>query len=142
MSRVVPRALLGKRVASHGRQSRQLGRARTARVLDRSAPVNLVERPLPPRSLRALLSCLAIATPVAAVAATDPIASSSFTGVENPLFENGAWQSMFSMAPEHTQFQKNNAAFMDRFDGTHNNHAVARTTAAIPTDHYSEIVVG
>jgi len=71
-----------------------------------------------------------------------PIASSNFSGVENPLSENGSWVPMFSMAPEHTQFQKNNAAFMDRFDGTHNNHAVSRTTAPIPTDHYSEIVVG
>jgi hypothetical protein len=31
---------------------------------------------------------------------------------------------------------------MDRFEGAHNNHAGARTTAVVPTDHYSEIVVG
>jgi Divergent InlB B-repeat domain len=77
-----------------------------------------------------------------AVLAQAPIASSNFTGVENPLSENGAWVPMFSMSPDHTQFQKNNAAFMDRFDGTHGNHAVARTTAPVPNDQYSEIVVG
>jgi len=104
--------------------------------------VNLVERALRQRGMRRSLTCLALATFIPTVAAADPIASSIFAGVENPLFENGAWTPMFSMAPDHTQFQKNNAAFMDRFDGAHNNHAVARTTAVVPNDHYSEIVVG
>ncbi|MFL5313293.1 MAG: IPT/TIG domain-containing protein, partial [Myxococcales bacterium] len=76
------------------------------------------------------------------LAAADPIASSSFTGAEDPLFENGAWAPIFSMSPQGTQFQKNNGAFCDRFAGPDNNHAGAHTTADIPADHYSEIVVG
>jgi len=105
--------------------------------------VNLVERAPRQRGLRRFLACLAVASSaVPTVAAAEPIASSSFAGVENPLTENGAWEPMFSMAPDHTVFQKANGAFIDRFDGNHNNHAAARTTAAVPTDHYSEIVVG
>jgi IPT/TIG domain-containing protein/List-Bact-rpt repeat protein len=104
--------------------------------------VNLVERALRQPDLRRFLTCLALASLLPAVAVAEPIASSNFAGVENPLVENGAWQPMFSMAPDHTQFQKNNGAFIDRFDGRHNNHAVARTTAAVPNDHYSEVVVG
>jgi len=87
------------------------------------------------------LALIVALVPVAALAQS-PIASSNFAGVENPLSENGAWVPMFSMSPDHTQFQKNNAAFMDRFDGTHGNHAVARTTAPVPNNQYSEIVVG
>jgi len=84
-----------------------------------------------------------LATLVASGTRADtPIASSNFAGVENPLSENGAWVPLTSMAPDGTRFQKNNGAFMDRFDGAHNNHAGARTTAIVPTDHYSEIVVG
>ena len=78
-----------------------------------------------------------LATLIPATAIAQPITSSNFVGAESPLFENGAWSPMFSMAPDHTQFQKNNGAFIDRFDGTHNNHAVSRTTAAVPNDHYS-----
>jgi len=105
--------------------------------------VNLVERALRQRGLRRFLACLAVASSaIPTVAAADPIASSIFAGVENPLSENGAWTPTFSMAPDHTQFQKNNAAFIDRFEGAHNNHAVARTTAVVPNDHYSEVVVG
>jgi hypothetical protein len=105
--------------------------------------VNLVERALPQRDLRRFLTCLALAAfiPTVAVAA-DPIASSNFTGAESPLFENGAWVALTSMAPQGTRFQKNNGAFPDSAIGPGNNHAGARTTAAIPADHYSEIVVG
>jgi hypothetical protein len=50
---------------------------------------------------------------------------------------------MYSMSPDHVQFQKNNgAAYAGSFNGAHNNHPAARTTAAVPADHYSEIVVG
>jgi len=85
--------------------------------------------------------CLALTAliPVAAIAAT-PIASSNFAGVESPLYENGAWAALTSFAPQGTRFQKNNGAFPDRIIPL--NHAGARTTAVIPADHYSEIVVG
>src|SRR2546428_12747164 len=49
---------------------------------------------------------------------------------------------MFSMSPDRVQFQKNNGAFANSFNGAHNNHPSARTTASVPTDQYSEIVVG
>src|SRR3989454_2108018 len=84
---------------------------------------------------------VATLTPVRVIAAA-PIASSNFVGAENPLSENGAWVPMWSMSPDHVQFQKNNGAYADSFNGTHNNHPAARTTAAVPADHYSEIVVG
>lgn len=77
-----------------------------------------------------------------AAIAGPPIASSNFVGVENPLYENGAWAALTSLAPQGTRFQKNNGAFADRAVGPDHNHAGARTTAAIPTDHYAEIVVG
>jgi hypothetical protein len=70
--------------------------------------------------------------------ADGPIASSSFAGAEDPLFENGAWAALTSLSFHGTRFQKNNGAFPDQLI----DHAGARTTAAIPTDHYSEIVVG
>jgi hypothetical protein len=79
--------------------------------------------------------------PTTAIAA-DPIKSSNFAGAQNPLKENGAWVPMYSMSPDHVQFQKNNGAFAGSFNGAHNNHASARTTAAVPVDQYSEIVVG
>jgi hypothetical protein len=104
--------------------------------------VNLVERALRQRGLRRFPTYLALATLIPTVAAADPIASSNFVGVENPLFENGAWVALTSMAPQGTKFQKNNGAFPDSAIGPGNNHAGARTTAAIPPDHYSEIVVG
>ena len=86
---------------------------------------------------------LVVATmiPITATAA-GPIASSSFAGAESPLNEGGAWVHMFSMSPDGVRFQKNNAAFADGFNPAHNNHPAARTTAAVPDDHYSEIVVG
>src|SRR6266404_1488747 len=123
----------------------------------RRPPLNFVQRPPYRRSRSGLLSlpvlrhirsrpvkklALVVALAPVAALAQSPIASSNFAGVEDPLSENGAWVSMFSMAPDHTQFQKNNGAFIDQFNGAHNNHAVSRTTASIPTDHYSEIVVG
>jgi hypothetical protein len=43
-------------------------------------------------------------------------------------------------SPYGTLFQKNNGAFADRLSPL--NHAVSRTTAVVPADHYSEIVVG
>ena len=89
------------------------------------------------------ISSLLVTTlvPNTAIAA-DPIKSSNFAGVENPLKEKGAWVSMYSMSPDHVQFQKNNGAFANSFNGAHNNHPSARTTAAVPVDQYSEIVVG
>jgi hypothetical protein len=100
--------------------------------------VNLVKLYSAPR----LVGLLSVAfLPVGALADT-PIASSNFVGVESPLYENGAWAALTSLAPQGTRFQKNNGAFCDRFAGPNQNHAGARTTAAIPADHYSEIVVG
>src|SRR5712692_5821366 len=93
--------------------------------------------------LRRILNGLFLAALVPGMASADaPIASSNFVGFEDPLYENGAWTALTSMAPQGTRFQKNNGAFPDRFVGPDNNHAGARTTAAVPTDHYSEIVVG
>jgi len=82
-----------------------------------------------------------VATLIPALASADPpIASSSFVGVEDPLYENGAWVALTSLAPNGIRFQKNSGAYPDRFISP--NHAGARTTAIIPVDHYSEIVVG
>ena len=78
----------------------------------------------------ALLPCAAIAGA--------PLASSSFAGAEDPLFENGAWAALTSLSPNGGRFQKNNAAFPDRLSP---DHAGARTTVLLPADHYSEIVV-
>jgi len=90
-----------------------------------------------------LLACLLAITIVPGMAIADgPIASSSFTGVEDPLYENGAWAPLTSLAPQGIRFQKNNGALPDRFTGPDHNHAGARTTAVIPADHYCEIVVG
>src|SRR2546427_7841074 len=69
-----------------------------------------------------------------------PIASSSFVGAENPLSENGTWVSLTAYSPYGTVFQKNNGAYPDRLSPL--NHAGSRTTAVVPVDHYSEIVVG
>src|SRR5438105_3133354 len=75
--------------------------------------------------------------PITAVAA--PLAASNFAGVENPLSENGAWVPLVSLAPNGSRFQKDNGAFPTMPDAP--NHASARTTVAVPPDHYSEIVV-
>jgi chitodextrinase len=72
--------------------------------------------------------------------ADQPIASSSFVGAENPLSENGTWVMLTAYSPYGTVFQKNNGAFPDRLSPL--NHAGARTTALVPADHYSEVVVG
>src|SRR5207245_2610585 len=69
-----------------------------------------------------------------------PIAASIFVGAEDPLSENGAWAALTSLAPNGTRFQKNNGAYPDRL--IYADVAGARTTAAVPDDHYSEIVVG
>src|SRR5215813_10419422 len=108
----------------------------------RRPPVNFVERALPRRTPGRSLPFVALLLfgPAAAIAQA-PIASSNFAGVENPLSEGGLWQPTTSMSPNGVQFQKNNAAFPNNFVGN-NNHAGARTTAAVPNDHYSEIVVG
>ena len=76
--------------------------------------------------------------PFAAVAA-GPIASSTFVGVEDPLSESGAWAALTSLSPNGGRFQKNNGAFPDKGSP---DHAGAHTTAVVPADHYSEIVVG
>jgi Fibronectin type III domain len=83
-------------------------------------------------------SGLAALVPAAAIAQA-PIASSSFAGAEDPLVEGGAWTPLTSLSPNGGRFQKNNGAFPDRFSP---DHAGARTTAVVPADHYSEIVVG
>jgi len=83
---------------------------------------------------------LLLATLLPAIAVADtPIASSSFAGAEDPLFENGAWAALTSLSPNGGRFRKNNGAFPDRASP---DHAGARTTALVPTDHYSEIIVG
>jgi len=74
-----------------------------------------------------------------AASAQAPMASSTFVGAEDPLSENGAWAPLTSLSPNGGRFQKNNGAFPDRFSP---DHAGARTTAVLPADHYSEIVVG
>jgi len=102
--------------------------------------MNLVERDALCRLRRIGLFLgvlLATLIPVSAIA--QPIASSSFLGAEDPLFENGAWAALTSLSPGGGRFQKNNGAFPERFSPE---HAGARTTAVVPTDHYSEIVVG
>ena len=94
-----------------------------------------------PRALRLLPVALVVATLISvAVIADSPIASSSFVGAEDPLYENGAWVTITAFSPYGTQFQKNNGALADRLSAL--NHAASRTTAVVPTDHYSEIVVG
>src|SRR3989442_5173937 len=88
-----------------------------------------------------LLGVLLVATLMPVMAIADaPIASSSFDGTEDPLSENGAWAALTSLAPQGTRFQKNDGAYPDLFINL--NHAGARTTAVLPADHYSEIVVG
>jgi hypothetical protein len=105
--------------------------------------VNLTDRALPwRRRIGRCCGALLLAALPALAIADAPIASSTFTGVEDPLSENGAWVPLTSLAPQGTRFQKNNGALPDRFVGPDNNHAGARTTAAVPADHYSEIVVG
>jgi hypothetical protein len=89
------------------------------------------------RLLGALLVAMLI--PVMAIA-DGSIASSSFAGTEDPLSENGAWAAITSLSPQGTRFNKNNGAFPNQLITY--NHAGARTTAVVPTDHYSEIVVG
>ena len=51
------------------------------------------------------LACLLVAAASSSsVAAADPIASSNFAGVESPLFENGAWAPIVSLAPDGMRF--------------------------------------
>ena len=75
-------------------------------------------------------------------ASTPPptISSSSFVGAEDPLSENGAWAPVTAYSPYGTQFLKNNGALADRLSPL--NHSASRTTAVVPADQYSEIVVG
>src|SRR3989449_9775097 len=91
-----------------------------------------------------LLGVLLVATLMPILAIADaPIASSSFFGAEDPLFENGAWAALTSLSPNGARFQKNNGAYPDKlYQANDHEHAGARTTAVIPADHYSEIVVG
>lgn len=94
----------------------------------------------PPMQVRALLVSLAALLLSVMTIADSPIASSSFVGAEDPLSENGAWISLTAFSPYGTQFQKNNGALADRLSAL--NHAGSRTTAVVPPDQYSEIVVG
>jgi hypothetical protein len=80
---------------------------------------------------------LAMLIPITAVAA--PLASSGFVGVENPLSEGGTWVPLNSLAPNGSRFQKNNGAFGTMANVP--NHSTGRTTAVVPADQYSEIVV-
>jgi hypothetical protein len=114
------------------------------RYLPLSAPEATVHLVVARRTQYRSFGSLFLATlliPAAALAQA-PIASSQFVGVESPLYENGAWVALTSLAPQGCRFQKNNGAFPDRLVGPDHNHAGARTTAAIPTDQYAEIVVG
>src|SRR5947207_9546402 len=96
-------------------------------------------RPLHFASPRLVGLVAVMLVPLAAVA-DGPIASSTFEGAEDPLSENGAWAALTSLSPNGTRFQKNNGAFPDRF--VRPDHAGARSTALLPADHYSEIVIG
>ena len=100
--------------------------------------MDIGERPPRQRRLPGRVLLLAALLPGIAVA-DSPVASSKFAGAEDPLFENGAWAPLTSLSPGGGRFQKGNGAFPDRFAPE---HAGARTTAPIPADHYSEIVVG
>ena len=91
------------------------------------------------RSPRLMGVFAAVLLPLGAIADT-PIASSNFVGAEDPLSENGAWAALTSLSPNGVRFQKNNGAYPDLFISP--NHAGARTTAVIPADHYSEILIG
>src|SRR2546422_32958 len=90
------------------------------------------------------LGGLLVATLMPVLATADaPIAASSFVGVEDPLSENGAWVALTSLSPNGTRFQKNNGAYPDKvYQVNDHGHGGARTTAVVPADHYSEIVVG
>jgi chitodextrinase len=57
--------------------------------------------------------------------------------VEDPLSEGGTWVPLTSLTPGTAQLQKNDGAFPEQAG-----HAGAHTTAAVPADQYSEIVVG
>ena len=76
-----------------------------------------------PRQLRRsgalVLGLLAVALPSTRAIAQAPIASSSFAGAEDPLFENGAWAALTSLSPNGGRFQKNKGAFPDRFSPDH-----------------------
>jgi hypothetical protein len=100
--------------------------------------LNPAEHPTGRRPRRGSLPLFLIFLFPAFAVADTPLASSNFAGAEDPLFENGAWAPLTSLSAGGGRFQKNNGAFPDRFSPE---HAGARTTAPMPTDHYSEIVV-
>ena len=106
--------------------------------------MNLGELNRTSRPLRAMLLLpvgLLVAMVISVMTLADgPIASSSFLGAEDPLSENGAWAPVMAYSPYGTLFLKNNGALADRLSPL--NHAASRTTAVVPFDHYSEIVVG
>lgn len=93
-----------------------------------------------PAQVRVLLALFAAVLLSVMTVADSPIASSSFVGAEDPLSENGLWVSVTAYSPYGTQLQKNNGAMADRLSPL--NHAGSRTTAVVPPDQYSEIVVG
>jgi chitodextrinase len=96
-----------------------------------------------PRRLRIapvlLVGVLVAALVPTTARAAGPIASSSFVGAENPLSESGAWAALTSFSPNGGRFQKNNGA---RPNMVNTDMAGARTTAVVPADQVSEIVVG
>ena len=104
--------------------------------------VSKVRRTLchPSVQLRALLALFTVMLLSVMTIADSPIASSSFVGAEDPLSENGSWVSLTAFSPYGTQIQKNNGAMADKLSPL--NHAGSRSTAAVPPDQYSEIVVG
>jgi fibronectin type 3 domain-containing protein len=106
--------------------------------------MNLFALPRAPREFRKTGRVLgglilAAAIPISAITASaaGPIASSTFAGIEDPLSEGGTWVPLTSLSPGTAQLQKNNGAFPEVAG-----HAGAHTTAAVPADQYSEIVVG
>ena len=85
-----------------------------------------------------LVAGLVIAT-LGPIPASAAIASSNFVGVEDPLSEGGAWVALTSFSPNGGRFLKNNGALPNKPSP---DIVGARTTAVVPTDQYSEIVVG
>jgi len=94
--------------------------------------MNLVERD----GLRRMAGCFpgsllwATLVPSAAIAQA-PIASSNFVGFEDILSENGACVGPFWSMSQGVRFTKNNGAYPREAIGPGNDHAGARTTAAV-----------
>ena len=79
------------------------------KLVERSAPCWLL-------ALGRFALVLGMLTPGAAIAQA-PIASSDFSGSEDPLSEDGAWVALRAMASQGTQFQKNFGAYPNSSKG-------------------------